>query len=104
MHEAHTLCMVGHFGVDKIIGNLLHYAFWPCLQADVESLFIVVSCVVRVSLAIGSWGCTNHSLYLRCLGKVSPCILLEFFKGSSMGIGYIFVILNSFQQNEGADI
>ena len=36
MQEKHNGGLAGHFGIDKTVGRLSHYSFWPKMRAAVE--------------------------------------------------------------------
>ena len=36
VQEKHNGGLAGHFGIDKIVGQLRHYYFWPKMRAVVE--------------------------------------------------------------------
>ena len=36
VQEKHNGRLVGHFGIDKTLGQLSHFYFWPKMKADVQ--------------------------------------------------------------------
>jgi len=79
IREDHTSHILGHFGVRKMLANLLRYCYWPKMQENV-SKYIRGCMLCNVSKPNNR----KLGLYLHCQllhdhGKVFPWILLEVF-------------------------